>query len=59
MKRTYHYVFPSTGQTVELTVEIDEDALAEAMVKRCVLNTSGQTQLLWGAIKGSITKQPE
>jgi hypothetical protein len=29
MKRTYHYVFPSTGQTVELTVEIDERALAE------------------------------
>lgn len=49
-------VLHHTGQTVELVIEIDEAKLCDEMAKRCILNDTWKSTLLFGAIKAEVVK---
>ncbi|TNF65036.1 hypothetical protein FBF48_10680 [Streptococcus salivarius] len=53
------FVIPATRQVVDLVVEIDRQKLADEMARRCLLNSSMRSQILFGHIKASIVEVKE
>lgn len=54
MKKSYRFTLPNSGQVVFLEVEINEDDVAEFMMRRAVMNDSWKSIAMHGAIQATI-----